>query len=161
MFVRFRYSICDFPCVSLHGICVFLVFSLCSLVFPCCFPCYFPGVSLLFSLCFHDLLFSLCFLFVFWAEAGKRLFEGPWGAPGPLGWPSWDLEGGGGSATPTLPSRRWRLWRHRQVTQKECQEDQGEMKDPGDLPQLFYGPLVLLAFLLALPWVPWNSFKLD
>jgi hypothetical protein len=30
----------------------------------------------------------------------------------------------------------------------------------GGLPELLLGPLVLLPFLLALPWAPWNCLKL-
>ena len=42
--------------------------------------------------------------------------------------------------------------------QKEGQEDQGEAKELGGNPLAVWDSLVLLAFLLALPWAPWNSF---
>ena len=42
-------------------------------------------------------------------------------------------------------------------SQKKGQEDQGALKQPGGSPSLCYFSAGLLAFLLALPWTPWNS----
>jgi hypothetical protein len=47
-------------------------------------------------------------------------------------------------------------------SQKGGQQDQDEVKElGGGLPQLFLDPLVLLAFLLALPWAPGNFLLKD
>ena len=47
-------------------------------------------------------------------------------------------------------------------SQKEGQEDRGEVKELGGSPPTssgFESSMVLLAFLLALPWGSWNSLK--
>ena len=45
-------------------------------------------------------------------------------------------------------------------SQEEGQEDQGDVKEPGEnQPYMLEGSMFLLAFLLALPQAPWNSPK--